>query len=251
MLRGIREDEDATAALGKDVFAYKLQSLALAAALAAVAGFFVALNVTYLYPTVFDPTFTFFGYALLVLGGFASYGGVALGSVLFWTLLEGARFLGIFARPASRRRCASSSSACSCSCSAGCDRRACSAMQRDEGASMSADAILEVGDAVKDFDGLRAVDGASFSVERGSITALIGPNGAGKTTMFDLLSGFARLDSGTIRFAERSIGGLAPHRIARLGMVRTFQLTRVLAGMSVIDNMLLAAPRQPGDFSWG
>jgi len=93
VLRGIREDEDATAALGKDVFAYKLQSLALAAALAAVAGFFVALNVTYLYPTVFDPTFTFFGYALLVLGGFASYGGVALGSVLFWTLLEGTRLI--------------------------------------------------------------------------------------------------------------------------------------------------------------
>ncbi|BCG86816.1 MULTISPECIES: ABC transporter ATP-binding protein [unclassified Mesorhizobium] len=112
---------------------------------------------------------------------------------------------------------------------------------------MSTETILEVADAVKDFDGLRAVDGASFSVERGSITALIGPNGAGKTTMFDLLSGFARLDSGAIRFAGRSIGGMAPHRIAQLGMVRTFQLTRVLAGMSVIDNMLLAAPRQPGE----
>jgi ABC-type branched-subunit amino acid transport system permease subunit len=93
VLRGIREDEDATAALGKNVFAYKLQSLGLAAALAAVAGFFVALNVTYLYPTVFDPTFTFFGYAILVLGGFASYSGVALGSVLFWILLEGTRLI--------------------------------------------------------------------------------------------------------------------------------------------------------------
>jgi branched-chain amino acid transport system permease protein len=91
ILRGIREDEDATAALGKNVFAYKLQSLALAAALAAIAGFFVALNVTYLFPTIFDPTFTFFGYAILVLGGFASYGGVAIGSVLFWALLEGTR----------------------------------------------------------------------------------------------------------------------------------------------------------------
>jgi len=93
VLRGIREDEDATAALGKDVFAYKLQSLGLAAALAAVAGFFVALNVTYLYPSVFDPTFTFFGYAMLVLGGFASYAGVALGGILFWVLIEGTRLL--------------------------------------------------------------------------------------------------------------------------------------------------------------
>lgn len=93
VLRGIREDEDATAALGKNVFSYKLQSLGIAAALAAIAGFFVALNVTYLYPSVFDPTFTFFGYAILVLGGFASYVGVAVGSLLFWTLLEGTRLL--------------------------------------------------------------------------------------------------------------------------------------------------------------
>ena len=93
VLRGIREDEDATAALGKDIFSYKLQSLAIAAALAAVAGFFVALNVTYLYPSVFDPTFTFFGYAILVLGGFANYPGVAIGSVIFWALLEGTRLI--------------------------------------------------------------------------------------------------------------------------------------------------------------
>jgi branched-chain amino acid transport system permease protein len=93
VLRAIREDEDATAALGKNVLSYKLQSLGLAAALAAIAGFFVALNVTYLYPTVFDPTFTFFGYAILVLGGFASYGGVAIGSLVFWALLEGTRLI--------------------------------------------------------------------------------------------------------------------------------------------------------------
>jgi ABC-type branched-subunit amino acid transport system ATPase component len=107
--------------------------------------------------------------------------------------------------------------------------------------------ILEVSDATKSFEGLTAVAGASFTVARGSITALIGPNGAGKTTMFDLLSGFANPDSGTIRFKGRPIGGMAPHRIAQLGLVRTFQLTRVLSGMSVIDNMLLAAPRQPGE----
>jgi ABC-type branched-subunit amino acid transport system ATPase component len=107
--------------------------------------------------------------------------------------------------------------------------------------------ILEVSNAAKSFDGVHAVAGASFAVARGSITALIGPNGAGKTTMFDLLSGFARPDSGTIRLDGREIAGMAPHRIARLGLVRTFQLTRVLAGMSVLDNMLLASPRNPGE----
>lgn len=93
VLKAIREDEDAAASLGKNVLSYKLQSLGIAAALAAIAGFFLALNVTYLYPTVFDPTFTFLGYAALVLGGLASYWGVALGSVLFWALIEGTRFI--------------------------------------------------------------------------------------------------------------------------------------------------------------
>lgn len=93
VLKAIREDEDAASSLGKNVLLYKLQSLGIAAALAAIAGFFLALNVTYLYPSVFDPTFTFLGYAALVLGGLASYWGVALGSVLFWTLIEGTRFI--------------------------------------------------------------------------------------------------------------------------------------------------------------
>jgi len=95
VLRAIREDEVAAAALGKNILAYKLQSLAIAAALAAIAGFFLALNVTYLYPSEFDPTFTFLGYAVLVLGGFASYGGVALGAVLLWSIMEGLRFLNL------------------------------------------------------------------------------------------------------------------------------------------------------------
>ena len=93
VLKAIREDEDAVAALGKNVFAYKLQSLGFAAALAAIAGFFLSFNVTYLYPSEFDPTFTFLGYAALVLGGYASYGGVALGAVLLWSVMEGLRFL--------------------------------------------------------------------------------------------------------------------------------------------------------------
>jgi branched-chain amino acid transport system permease protein len=79
--------------LGKNVLAYKLQSIGIAAALAAIAGFFLSLNVTYLYPSEFDPTFTFLGYAILVLGGCASYGGVAIGALLFWAVIEGLRFL--------------------------------------------------------------------------------------------------------------------------------------------------------------
>jgi neutral amino acid transport system ATP-binding protein len=114
----------------------------------------------------------------------------------------------------------------------------------------AADPILVIDRLDKHFGGLRAVAGTSFSVRRGSLTALIGPNGAGKTTVFDLVTGFARPDRGTIHFDGRVITGLPPHRITRLGLVRTFQLTRVFAAMTVLDNMMLAAPAQPGESLW-
>jgi ABC-type branched-subunit amino acid transport system ATPase component len=107
--------------------------------------------------------------------------------------------------------------------------------------------LLSVEGVSKSYGGLRAVANASFSVAAGSITALIGPNGAGKTTMFDLISGFSAADSGTIRLDDRRIESLRPDRIVRLGLVRTFQLTRVFAGMTVVENMLIANPDQPGE----
>ena len=106
---------------------------------------------------------------------------------------------------------------------------------------------LSVERVSKSYGGLRAVAEASFSVAAGSLTALIGPNGAGKTTIFDLISGFVAADAGAIHLGGRRIDGLKPHVVARLGLVRTFQLTSVFAGLSVLDNMLLANPRQPGE----
>ena len=93
VLRAIREDEDAARALGKNAFAYKLQSLAIAATLGAIAGFFLALNLKFVVPEEFLPIVTFIGYACLILGGLASYWGVAVGAVILWTVLEGLRFL--------------------------------------------------------------------------------------------------------------------------------------------------------------
>jgi neutral amino acid transport system ATP-binding protein len=107
--------------------------------------------------------------------------------------------------------------------------------------------ILEAEGVVKRFGGIHAVDGATLDVGKGSITALIGPNGAGKTTLFNVLTGFYRRDRGDVSFAGHSIGGRSPHSIARLGMVRTFQITKALARMPVIDNMMLAAQDQPGE----
>jgi branched-chain amino acid transport system ATP-binding protein len=100
---------------------------------------------------------------------------------------------------------------------------------------------------VKRFGGIRAVDGAAMQVREGSITALIGPNGAGKTTFFNVITGFYRPDGGSATFGGDEVLGQPPYAIARRGMVRTFQITKALAAMPVIDNMMLGAPDQPGE----
>jgi neutral amino acid transport system ATP-binding protein len=110
--------------------------------------------------------------------------------------------------------------------------------------------IFRADDVVKRFGGIRAVDGAAMQVREGSITALIGPNGAGKTTFFNVITGFYRPDAGSATFDGREILGSPPYTVARQGMVRTFQITKALARMPVIDNMMLAAPDQPGEKLW-
>ena len=107
--------------------------------------------------------------------------------------------------------------------------------------------VLEIRDVYKSFGGIHAVNGATFNVRDGSITALIGPNGAGKTTLFNCVTGFYKPDAGAISYSGKSIFRKPPHAIAQRGIVRTFQITKALAAMPVIDNMLLAGPRQPGE----
>jgi neutral amino acid transport system ATP-binding protein len=107
--------------------------------------------------------------------------------------------------------------------------------------------LLEVEEVVKRFGGIRAVDGATMKVAEGAITALIGPNGAGKTTLFNVVTGFYRGDRGSVIFDGRQVFGDTPYEIARKGMVRTFQITKALSAMPVLDNMMLAAPDQPGE----
>ena len=114
-------------------------------------------------------------------------------------------------------------------------------------AATGPDVIFEATGVVKRFGGIRAVNGATMSVGRGSITALIGPNGAGKTTFFNVITGFYKPNGGTASFDGKPVLGRPAHKIARHGMVRTFQITKALARMPVMDNMLLAAPNQPGE----
>jgi len=93
VLRAVREDEDAARALGKNTLLYKLQSLAISALLGALAGFFLALFLATIHPVDYEPLVTFFAYGVLVLGGLANYWGVAIGSLILWTLLEATRFI--------------------------------------------------------------------------------------------------------------------------------------------------------------
>jgi branched-chain amino acid transport system ATP-binding protein len=100
---------------------------------------------------------------------------------------------------------------------------------------------LQLEDVSKSFRGLRAVSGATFVVDPGTIVALIGPNGAGKTTIFNLIAGVHRPDSGDIRLDARSIAGLSPDAVCAAGVGRTFQLVKPFAGLSVLENAMVGA----------
>jgi len=107
--------------------------------------------------------------------------------------------------------------------------------------------ILEVRDVVKTFGGIRAVDGCSFAVRPGVFTALIGPNGAGKSTLFNAIAGLHAPDAGEIRFDGKRVDGLPPHAIVARGLIKTFQIPRELRNMTVLENLMVAAPRVTGE----
>jgi len=109
------------------------------------------------------------------------------------------------------------------------------------------DPILKASNVVRSFGGLTAVDVDHLEIQRGVITALIGPNGAGKTTLFNLLTGFDRPDSGDWSFNGQSLNRTPAYKVARMGMVRTFQLTKVLSKLTVIENMRVGATAQRGE----
>ena len=109
------------------------------------------------------------------------------------------------------------------------------------------DPILVVDHAVRAFGGLRAVDVDHLELQRGAITSLIGPNGAGKTTFFNLMTGFDRPNEGAWSFDGHDLSKVPAHKVANYGMVRTFQLTKALTRLTVLENMKLGATGQRGE----
>ncbi|NOY65357.1 MAG: ABC transporter ATP-binding protein [Nitrospirae bacterium] len=104
-------------------------------------------------------------------------------------------------------------------------------------------AILKINNLSKSFGGLKAINNVSFHLQEGAIKAVIGPNGAGKTTLFNLISGFLKPDNGSIIFKDTGIDGLDAHRIATLGIARTFQHIRLFPGMNVLENVMMGRHR--------
>jgi branched-chain amino acid transport system ATP-binding protein len=140
----------------------------------------------------------------------------------------------------------------------------CGAKGKEKGSFGVADAgghrrtfMLKVTGVEKHFGGVRAIQGCTLEVRRGSITGLIGPNGAGKTTLFNVISGMLKPDRGEILFEGKRIDGVEPYRIARMGLLRTFQLSRGLKRMTVLENLMLYPQAQTGErlsriwFEWG
>ena len=107
--------------------------------------------------------------------------------------------------------------------------------------------ILQIQNLYKGFDGVRAVDDLSFTVQKGSVTAIIGPNGSGKTVSFNLITGFYAPSSGKVIFKGKNITSLPPHRIFDLGMGRTFQNIRLFTQMTVFENVLLGLQYEKGE----
>jgi branched-chain amino acid transport system ATP-binding protein len=114
-------------------------------------------------------------------------------------------------------------------------------------AAVPDDAIIDVRAVSKYFGGLRAVADCSLTVARGSITGLIGPNGAGKTTLFDIIAGTQKPDSGDVIFDSASVTALSPHELFGRGLLRTFQIAREFSNLTVLDNLMMVPPRQPGE----
>jgi branched-chain amino acid transport system ATP-binding protein/branched-chain amino acid transport system permease protein len=278
VLRGIREDELATQSLGKDVFAYKSLVFALTAGLAGLGGVLLAYYNGVVAPGMFGFSVSMTVIVMVILGGSANLYGTVVGTAL--VVASGPFFqkaiklsvdksslaqlvaygvalvVALRWRPQGVLPEGSTPSALLRRIRPGGGARvreptaqrgalvvpiAARELTGDPGLALETKALT------KSFGGIRAVESLDLTLERGRITGLIGPNGAGKTTVFNLLTGALKPDHGTVLLGGRDITGLPPHRIARAGMVRSFQDVRTFARLTVLENVMMAVAGQHGE----
>jgi branched-chain amino acid transport system ATP-binding protein len=271
----VRDNELAASALGLGIFRTRLVSLLIGGAFAAVAGVLYCLVIPYLDPSVLSADESVLILVMLVVGGMGTTVGPVLGAIiltaipqafqslqLWWQLIYGAVItLAVLAGNAglvgtgqvAYRKLRELLSGRVGAPAAGGPGRGGWAGPAAGSAARSLDfpvsarterSALEVTSVTKRFGGLAAVNDVSLVCRPGTVHALIGPNGAGKSTFVNLLSGVYRPDAGTIRLGDRDLVGLAPHQIARLGLVRTFQAPHPFGEMTVLDNITVAIERQ-------
>lgn len=275
VLKAMREDQEVVLSLGKDVFRFKVLAFIVAGGIAASAGSLFASYTTYIVPQYFSVDVSILIIAIVALGGTANLWGSVVGAFILTALPEILTFFGRGYDFVSAIRAASYGALLilfmmfrpqgivpeRASLRWGRTRTAASlSSEESEGilwgvqgkgdppeASDNQKAPIQVKGLDKRFGGLKAVQNLTLTVPENNITALIGANGAGKTTVFNLITNFLKPDNGTIFYRGRDITNLPPHRIARLGVVRSFQGARVFKGMPVVDNVLLARPNQSGE----
>lgn len=242
-----RDNPLAATASGVSLLRIKLFAFAVSAALAGLAGAFYAVQKTVITPEDFTADFSIFFLLIIVVGGLGRLWGPVVGTLVFFLLpemlgpLQSWRLLiygvvllvlmvfaphGIMGMPVWQRQ-----------------RRPAVDDTPPADAQMQAQPVqrlsLAVQDLHKQFGGVAALQGCALAAEAGSTHALVGPNGSGKTTTLNVISGFIRSDSGAVLIGGTDVSGRAPHRIARLGVGRTFQTPKLLHDLSVLDNVRL------------
>ncbi len=246
-LVAVRENEDAAKALGVDATMVKLGAMTISAAITAAAGCFYAQYFLFIDAGIaYGPWISIEALLAPIIGGIGTVFGPLLGALVVKTLGEAdqardRRRAGPrprhLRRRADRGRClraARHRRHRSPTCAAG------SSAQASRSVAM-AEPLLRVENVSKRFGGLLAVDQASLTAEAGRITALIGPNGAGKTTLFSIITGFLPPSEGRIVYDGADITGVPPHRLARRGIARTFQIVQPFAGLTVRENIAVGA----------
>ena len=277
ILRGIREDEIAVRALGRDVFAFKVTVFTSTAAMAGLAGVLLFYYNQLASPSVYGFNVSLQIFAMAVFGGLGNLFGSILGAAVLQLLqpvLEmaiqidpGKAFLtqlvvygvglavmmrvrpqGLIPEGATLFRQPKGADGSDLALQA-TQRIAPAAIAAAPAPAQEPPTVLEVRGLSKSFGGIVACRDLNLDLKQGRIAALVGPNGAGKTTVFNLLTGVIQANSGSVRLREREIRGLGPDRIARLGMARSFQNLRLFPRLSALDNVMLGC-REPSDEFW-
>jgi branched-chain amino acid transport system permease protein len=274
VLRALGESLAAAEAMGVDTAAEKRRVFVLSAVYASVAGSLYAHYITVISPEIYSFLFSVVLVLMVAIGGIGLYWGAVVGAVLLTILPEALRkfgdwevplyglalivvilFLprgiaGLFARKGPRVGAAGARTperdAPAPAPTAPPAPLASSSPRAPDGGS---GLLLEVRGVSKQFGGVRAVRDCSFDVAEGEIKAVIGPNGAGKTTLFNVITGFYAPTAGVVRFRGRALTGLPAHRLARLGLSRTFQNVQLFPSLTVVENVMIGCERDaPGGF---